>query len=105
MIRWTAHYKAYRCLLELRPTLEAVIANDELKNQNDKLVTTVSISQVSSSVPHLDITSYSFGFSSSPFVSVRSYGKPVLFQVLSKDKNSILITMVCDGRGKHLINQ
>lgn len=40
LTQWTAHYMAYRRLLELRPALEIVIANDALKNQDDKVVIT-----------------------------------------------------------------
>jgi hypothetical protein len=41
LTRWTAHYMAYQCLLELRPTLESVIANDAMQTRDeDKTVVT-----------------------------------------------------------------
>ena len=38
--RWTAHYLAYRRLLELHGTLKVVVANDEEKRAEDKIVVT-----------------------------------------------------------------
>jgi hypothetical protein len=41
LTRWTAHYMAYRRLLELRPALESVIANDAMQSRDeDKTVVT-----------------------------------------------------------------
>ena len=41
LTRWTAHYLAYRCLLELRPALESVVANDAMQSRDqDKTVIT-----------------------------------------------------------------
>ncbi|KAJ6572632.1 hypothetical protein B0H10DRAFT_1670231, partial [Mycena sp. CBHHK59/15] len=35
LTRWTAHYLAYRRLLELRPALESIIAADALRSKSD----------------------------------------------------------------------
>ena len=41
LTRWMAHYMAYRRLLELRPALESVIANDAMQSRDeDKTVVT-----------------------------------------------------------------
>ena len=38
--QWTAHYLAYHRLLELHGTLKVVVANDEEKRAEDKIVVT-----------------------------------------------------------------
>jgi hypothetical protein len=35
LTRWTAHYMAYQCLLELRPALESVVANDAMQARDE----------------------------------------------------------------------
>ena len=35
LTRWTAHYMAYRRLLELRPALESIIANDAMQSRDE----------------------------------------------------------------------